>query len=68
MKRYRSFETWFLDVAEALKEYLDDMGVYCEVLGVGRGYHFEVLLDDEEVKIVNRWLDNNIGICANKTA
>ena len=57
-KKWYSFETLFIGLAEQLKEMLDDEVIYYEVSGVGKGYHFEILADGFERRLINGFLDD----------
>lgn len=64
MKKFYNFETLFLGLAEGLAEFLNENGIYREIsegsFDMGsRGYHFEILADADEVKMINAWLDAN---------
>lgn len=56
-KKYYSFETLFVGLAEALKEFLTDNVISYELSGAGSGYHFEILADHYEVQLINGFLD-----------
>jgi hypothetical protein len=58
MKKYRNFETMWIDLAEALQEYLNDNSFVYEISGCFNCVHFEILCDNEEAKEVNDFLDD----------
>ena len=58
MKKYRNFETMWIDLAEALKEFLDNNIIEYEISGAFSCIHFEILCDNEETKEVNDFLDD----------
>lgn len=59
MRQYYNYETMFQGIAEALKSFCNiDLGVYAEVSGVGGGYHFEILANEDEAKRINAFLDS----------
>lgn len=56
-KRYYSFETMFRSLKDELKAYLKGAGIYYELSGCGAGWHFEILMNEDEVRRANDWLD-----------
>ena len=61
-KKFYSFETLFVGLAEALREFLIDNAIYYELsegsFDMGsRGYHFEILADHYDVQLINGFLD-----------
>lgn len=56
-KKWHSFETLFIGLASALKEFLDNNVIYYEVSGIGKGYHFEILADHFDCQLINGFLD-----------
>ena len=59
MRKFYSFETMFFSLANELKSFLNIEGIYAEVSSVGKGYHFEISANADEVELINEWLDEN---------
>ena len=60
MKKYYNFETMFLTLRDALREYLKSNNIYYELSQNGQYYHFEILADGAELDKVNAFLDTQI--------
>lgn len=58
MKTYKSFETRFISLRDALRQFLHDNNIYYELSGVRSFYHFEILATDAETETINDFLDN----------
>ena len=62
-KKYYNFETMYNSLKDDLCEFLKQSNIYFEVSDCSDGilpcYHFEVLLSEKEVSIVNNWIDEN---------
>ena len=56
-RKYYSFETRFVSLRDELGIFLKLHGIYYECSGGYSFYHFEVLCNEDEVKIVNNFLD-----------
>lgn len=56
-RKYYSFETRFLSLRDELSIFLKLHGIYYELSGGNSFYRFEVLCNEDEVKIVNNFLD-----------
>ena len=57
MKKYYNFETMFLTLRNALREYLKSNNTYYELSQNGYYYHFEILADAAELEKINAFLD-----------
>lgn len=57
MRKWRWVETMFIELAEGLEEFLDEHSIKKEVSACGSGWHFEILCNEEEAKLINSWLD-----------
>ena len=60
MKKYYNFETMFLTLRNALREYLKNNNIYYELSQNESYYHFEILVDCEQLEQVNAFLDTQI--------
>lgn len=58
MKWY-NFETMFRSLKDDLVAFLKKSGIAYELSGIGKGWHFEILLTPMGVKTVNNWLDDH---------
>lgn len=59
-KKYYSFETCFISLRDALKQYAKENNIYYELSGGNAFYHFEFLLTPEELEKTNAFLDTQI--------
>ncbi len=59
-KKYYSFETRFISLRDALREYLKNNDIYFELSGAYSYYHFEILANPEQLKNINTFLDSQI--------
>lgn len=59
MRKFYNFETMFKSLKEELTEFLKESGIYYEVSGCEKGYHFEIKCNNEEVEKINNWLDDH---------
>lgn len=62
MKQYYSLNINTSNVKNALTIFLKEQDIYYEVSSLypNIGYHFEILCDLSELKIVNSWLDDHL--------
>lgn len=60
MKKYYNFETRFISLRDALREYLHTNNIKYELSGAYSFYHFEILADREQLERVNAFLDTQI--------
>ena len=58
MKKYYNFETRFISLRDALREYLHNNNIYYELSGAYSYYHFEILANNEELEKTNSFLDS----------
>lgn len=58
--RYYNFETRFISLRDALREYLKENNIYYELSGGPAFYHFEIKTDAAGAAAINAWLDNQI--------
>lgn len=58
MKTYSWF-TLFRSFADEMSVYLKQNGIRYERSGCGTGYYFSIRLTDEQVEMVNQWIDEN---------
>lgn len=58
MKKYYNFDTRFISLRDALRQFLKDNDIYYELSGAYSYYHFEILADETELKKVNSFLDS----------
>ena len=58
MKNYYNFETMFLSLRDALREYLKANNIYYELSKAYRYYHFEILATAEQANKINNYLDS----------
>lgn len=56
-RKYYNFETRFVSLRDELSIFLKLHGIYYECSGAHSFYHFEVLCNEDEVKLVNNFLD-----------
>lgn len=67
-RKFYSFETLFVDLANELRYYLRHNRIYYELsegsfdMGSG-GYHFEILATQSQAQGINAWLDENTIWC-----
>lgn len=59
MRKFYNFETMFKSLKEELTVFLKESGIYYECSGCGKGYHFEIECNNEEVEKINNWLDDH---------
>lgn len=57
-KKYYSFDTRFISLRNALREYLKNNNIYYELSGAYSYYHFEILVSPEELENINTFLDS----------
>ena len=57
MKQYYNFDTRFLSLRDALREYLKNNSIYYELSGAYSFYHFEILATPAELENINAFLD-----------
>ena len=58
MKKYYNFDTRFISLRDALREYLHTNNIYYELSGAYSFYHFEILASPEELEKTNSFLDS----------
>lgn len=61
--KYYNFETMFINLRDALRQYLKDNNIYYELSAAGRYYHFEILTDKNGAEKINAFIDS---ICINE--
>lgn len=54
--KWYNFETIFLTVAEKLHDFLQEHNIQHEISMAGDFYHFEIILDDDEKIMVEKYL------------
>lgn len=59
-KKYYSFETRFISLRDALREYLKNNDIFFELSGAYSYYHFEILASPEQLEKINNFLDSQI--------
>lgn len=59
MKWY-NFETMFVSLANGLRAFLKESGIYYELSGQPGFYHFEIKTDPAGAAAINAWLDTQI--------
>ena len=57
MKWY-NLETMFRSLRDALRVYLHDNGIYCELSGCAGGWHFEIHTDAAGADRINSFIDS----------
>ena len=57
MKKYYNFDTRFISLRDALREYLHGHNIKYELSGNYSYYHFEILADAVELEKINAFLD-----------
>ena len=60
MKKYYNFDTRFVSLRDALKAFLQENNIYYELSGNYSFYHFEILINSEELHKTNAFLDTQI--------
>lgn len=60
--KYYNFETRFISLRDALREYLKSNNIYYELSGGPAFYHFEIKTDPTGAAAINNWLDTQIII------
>ena len=62
-KKYYNFETIFSSLSDSMCEFLKQSNFYYELSDCSDGilpcWHFEILLSEKDVPIVNNWIDEN---------
>lgn len=58
--KYYNFETRFISLRDALREYLKSNNIYYELSGGPAFYHFEIKTDPAGAASINNWLDTQI--------
>ena len=58
--KFYNFETRFISLRDALREYLHENGIYYELSGGPGFYHFEIKTDPAGAEKINNWLDTQI--------
>jgi len=59
MRKWYNFETRFITLRDAMRDYLNGNSIKFEVSGNGSYYHFEIYANNAEVEAINNWIDNN---------
>ena len=59
MKKWYNLETAFVTLADSLSAYLKRNGIYYKRSGAFGNYHFEILADENDVNVINSFLDEN---------
>lgn len=57
---YYNFETRFISLRDALREYLQENGIYYELSGGAGFWHFEIKTDSAGAERINAFLDTQI--------
>ena len=57
MTKYYSFDTRFISLRDALREYLHNNNIKYELSGNYSYYHFEILVDAAGLEKINNFLD-----------
>jgi hypothetical protein len=57
-KKYYSFETMFRSLKDELRGFLKKSGIYYELSDCYGGWHFQILLDRKEYKLVQDFIDS----------
>ena len=60
MKKYYNFDTMFITLRDAIREFLKANNIYYELSKNYDYYHFEILLNSDEFILVNNFLDTQI--------
>jgi hypothetical protein len=58
--KFYNFETRFISLRDALREYLKENNIYYELSGGNSFYHFEIKTDPAGAAAINAWLDGQI--------
>ncbi len=58
--KFYNFETRFISLRNALREYLKENNIYYELSGGPAFYHFEIKTDPAGAAAINSWLDTQI--------
>lgn len=58
--KFYNFETRFISLRDALREYLKENNIYYELSGGNSFYHFEIKTDPAGAAAINNWLDSQI--------
>ena len=58
--KYYNFETRFISLRDALREYLKSNNIYYELSSGPAFYHFEIKTDTAGAAAINNWLDTQI--------
>ena len=58
--KFYNFETRFLSLRDALREYLKINNIYYELSGGPAFYHFEIKTDTAGADAINNWLDTQV--------
>lgn len=58
--KFYNFETRFISLRDALREYLKANNIYYELSGGPAFYHFEIKTDQAGATAINKWLDTQI--------
>lgn len=58
--RYYNFETRFISLRDAMREYLKANNIYYELSGAAAFYHFEIKTDPAGAAAIEKWLDTQI--------
>ena len=56
-KKFYNFDTRFISLRDALREYLHTNNIYYELSGAYSFYHFEIFADLMQLSDINNWLD-----------
>ena len=59
MRKWMNWETSFRSLSDSMSAFLKSSGIQYERSGCFGGYHFEVNVNDAEVKAINDWIDQN---------
>lgn len=57
-KKYYNFDTRFISLRDALREFLHKNNIYYELSGAYSYYHFEILASPGELEKTNSFLDS----------
>lgn len=58
MRKYYNFETRFISLRDALRQFLHENNIYYELSGGSSFYHFEILTDPAGAETINTFIDS----------
>lgn len=60
LSKWMSYETPYRDFKELLKQYIISLSLPYEISKNGKRFHFEIKVNNEELKALNTWMYDNI--------